>query len=305
MNNIPMKSSSPISSTDLNNLNNTTGTAVESNNITNINLPKTQAYKQQNNQVGNTQYAGPANQVGNMSHAAATNQVGNMQHAAAAGQTAPVMPDNRFQLNQSQNGMSHSNQTNCSTEAKPLPQLKKPVQKGQKVILDESGKITKLKVCLGWNVKNPECDIDVSAFMLGKNSKVIGDEWFVFYGQTESPDKSLNFTPQDNIDRQYISIDFSKLNKDTAKIVFVLTINEAFAKHLNFSMVYDAYIRILDFNSGNELISFKMTDYYQNVISMMIGELYLHNGSWKFNAIGNGVAKDLNGLCGLYGVNVE
>ena len=36
MNNIPMKSSSPISSTDLNNLNNTTGTAVESNNITNI-----------------------------------------------------------------------------------------------------------------------------------------------------------------------------------------------------------------------------------------------------------------------------
>jgi tellurium resistance protein TerD len=37
---------------------------------------------------------------------------------------------------------------------------------------------------------------------------------------------------------------------------------------------------------------------------MMIGELYLHNGAWKFNAIGNGVAKDLAGLCSLYGVQV-
>ena len=48
-----------------------------------------------------------------------------------------------------------------------------------------------------------------------------------------------------------------------------------------------------------------MTEYYTNVISMMIGELYIHNGTWKFNAIGNGVAKDLAGLCELYGVNVD
>jgi tellurium resistance protein TerD len=47
-----------------------------------------------------------------------------------------------------------------------------------------------------------------------------------------------------------------------------------------------------------------MDEYYTNVTSMMIGELYLHNGAWKFNAIGNGVAKDLAGLCGLYGVQV-
>ena len=47
-----------------------------------------------------------------------------------------------------------------------------------------------------------------------------------------------------------------------------------------------------------------MTDYYSNVISMMIGEVYQHNGTWKFNAVGNGVAKDLMGLCELYGVQV-
>ena len=47
-----------------------------------------------------------------------------------------------------------------------------------------------------------------------------------------------------------------------------------------------------------------MTEYYTNVISMMIGELYIHKGAWKFNAVGNGVAKDLADLCKLYGVEV-
>ena len=47
-----------------------------------------------------------------------------------------------------------------------------------------------------------------------------------------------------------------------------------------------------------------MDEYYSNVTSMMIGELYQHNGAWKFTAIGNGVAKDLAGLCEYYGVQV-
>ena len=69
-------------------------------------------------------------------------------------------------------------------------------------------------------------------------------------------------------------------------------------------MMQDAYIRI--FNDRNaECVSFQMREYYSNVISMMIGEIYQYNGSWKFHAVGNGVAKDLAGLCALYGVEVS
>ena len=66
--------------------------------------------------------------------------------------------------------------------------------------------------------------------------------------------------------------------------------------------VRDAYARILNDANEEELVSFQMTDYYPNVISMMICEIYLHNGNWKCTAVGNGVARDLAGLCGLYGV---
>lgn len=195
------------------------------------------------------------------------------------------------------------NQTK-SIVSQSIPPLLHTVQKGQKMQLFANSSATKIKACLGWNVTNAECDVDVSAFMLDSTVKVPGDNWFVFYGQPESPDSSIIFKSDEIIDRESISIDFTKLNPAVSKIVFVLTINEAYEKKLNFSMIKDAYIRILNFANNSELVSFKMDEYYSNVTSMMIGELYIHNGNWKFNAIGNGVAKDLAGLCELYGVQV-
>lgn len=185
-----------------------------------------------------------------------------------------------------------------------IPTLYNKIQKGQKFSLENCNKLTQISVKLGWNVLNQACDVDVSAFLLNNSGKVIGDDWFVFYGQETSPDGSTVFRADSGQDRECISINLDKLNSCVSKIVFVLTINEALEKNLNFSMLNDAYIRIIDTTHNSEIVSFQMTDYYPNVTSMMIGELYLYNGNWKFNAIGNGVAKDLAGLCELYGVQV-
>ena len=186
--------------------------------------------------------------------------------------------------------------------AKPIPALQHPAQKGQKVALSATP-LDGVNACFGWNTTDARCDVDVSAFLLGADGKVIGDDWFVFYGQELSPDQSTKFVANSAADREVIQIDLKKLNPQVQKIVFVLTINDALTNRLHFGMLKDAYVRIMD-QSGNELVSFMMTEYYNNVISMMIGELYQHNGAWKFNAIGNGVARDLAGLCELYGVQV-
>lgn len=162
-----------------------------------------------------------------------------------------------------------------------------------------------MDIRLGLNTKNPECDVDVSAFLVGKDGKVLDDSWFVFYGQPSSPDGSTTFTVLSNeTDRQKIVIDTAKLSSEIDKLIFVLSINEAAQKGLNFSIVCDAYLRILDAN-GNEICSYEMEDYYDNVVSMVIGEIYRHNADLKFNPVGNGMSKDLGGLCELYGVSVE
>lgn len=186
------------------------------------------------------------------------------------------------------------------------PALRNLIQKGQKVRIGTVGQLPRIRVALGWNVSNPQCDIDLSAYLLDATGKVPGDDWFVFYGQTSSPDGSVTLHVNVSAsDREFADIDFFKLNSSVRKIVFVLTINEALEHHLNFSMVKDAYIRILDSDSGHEIYSFMLTDYYDNVTSMMLGEIYLHNTEWKFNAIGNGVSRDLAGLCQLYGVETN
>lgn len=195
-------------------------------------------------------------------------------------------------------------QTPAAPVQKKLPAFTKPVQKGQKIPLSSGSPLSRLTACFGWNTTNAQCDVDVSAFLLGSDGRVLGDSWFVFYGQTESPDKSCSFQPIGSQDRETISIDFHRLHPDVKKIVFVLTINEAFEKRLHFGMMKDAYIRILG-PGQKEIASFQMTDYYSNVISMMIGEIYDYNGRWKFHAVGNGVARDLAGLCSLYGVQVS
>lgn len=182
------------------------------------------------------------------------------------------------------------------------------LKKGQKIALGQNGaQLDTIKVCLGWDVLNNNCDLDASAFLLGSDNRVIGDDWFVFYGQTNSPDGSVVHSGDSNGagdgDDEIITINTRQINAGVQRIAFVVTIDEALQKGLNFSMVQNAYVRVVD-NSGNQLARFDLTDYYQNVTAMVVGELYLHNGQWKFNAVGDGVAKDLAGLCGMYGVNV-
>lgn len=218
--------------------------------------------------------------------------------------TPPVEPDHV--RTSAENTSAPANIVTSSTPVaeKPIPPLSRQIQKGQKAALSENQiPPAKIYAKLGWNVTNAACDVDVSAFLLNNSGKVIGDPWFVFYGQEKSPDGSTVFFHGQGTDREIISIDFTKLNPDVTKIVFVLTIDKAFEKNLNFSMLKDAYVRIMD-ESDTELVSFKMEEYYSNVTSMMIGEVYQYKGAWKFNAIGNGVAKNLAGLCELYGVEV-
>lgn len=181
------------------------------------------------------------------------------------------------------------------------------LRKGQKLsLMRENPNLTAVEVSLGWRVQNPACDMDASAFLVGSNGKVVGDEWFVFYGQTSSPDGSVvHHGERGGTGEETLSIDLKKLHPSVKRIVFILTIHEALRQRLNFGMVSDAYIQVRDGRMGKGILRFRLDEYYSNVISMVVGELYEKNGEWRFNAVGNGVDRDLEGLCGLYGVQVE
>lgn len=261
----PMNVTKPIGAEQLENLNQKKGVVLNSDNVDILN---TSYYKKTGNTAGT-------------------------QNSVTAGSTT-VSQDT---------GQAQSTGQNADVRRITLPALSKRVSKGQKVPLTFSS--NKIKVNFGWNVNNSACDVDVSAFLLAGSGKVVGDDFFVFYGQESSPERSVLFKNVEEANvLQVFDIDTSILNPAVQKIVFVMTINDALENALNFSMLKDAYIQIVDPVTNTEVASFLVEEYYNNINSMMMGEVYLHNGAWKFNAIGNGVNKDLAGLCEFYGVQV-
>ena len=143
-------------------------------------------------------------------------------------------------------------------------------------------------------------------FFLAQTGKYWGIPGSFFTGRHRALIKAQNLLPKALAVVKPCGSNLDRLDTRVQRIVFVLTINEALENNLHFGMVKDAYIAIRkQVDKGNDIAGFLMTEYYTNVVSMMIGELYRHNGTWKFNAVGNGISKDLAGLCEWYGVAVD
>lgn len=66
----------------------------------------------------------------------------------------------------------------------------------------------------------------------------------------------------------------------------------------------NAYVRIVDDATGAELIWYDLEEDFSIETAIVVGEIYRHNGEWKFNATGSGFQGGLEALCVNYGVNV-
>ena len=268
--------------------------------------PGQQQFGQPTQQPGQQQYGQPMQQPGQQQYGQPMQQPGQQQFGQPMQQ-----PGQQFGQPMQQPGQQQFGQ--------PTPTMQRPattgvsLQKGQKVSLSKmNGALDQVLVGLGWDT-SPNAiphDLDVEVFMLGANDKVVGNDWFVFYNQLVSPDGSVRHSGDNKTgdavgDDETINVSLSRVSPQVSKLVFVVTINDAIQRGHNFSQIRNAYIRIVDMASNKELVRFNLTDYYPNVISMMVGELYRYNDEWKFNPIGDGTSDDLMGLCVRYGVNVQ
>ena len=317
---IPMKTTGAMSSNDLLALNRTAGAGMPTNNIGAAPMQQQFGNAQpgfQNNMNYNQPQQGGFNQ-GMASQPMQQNISQPMQNAQPQQNFSQPMQNAQPQQNFSQPMQNTQPQQNFSQPMQntqpPAPRQRPKgtgvqLKKGQKISLSQMNpQLAQIQVCLGWDILNQACDLDASAFMLGADNKVVGDDWFVFYGQPTSPDGSVTHSGDSDGsgvgDDEIITIDLKRISPNVKKVVFIVTINEALEKRLNFSMVQNAYVRVVDKSSNKELVKFMLTDYFATVTSMVVGELYNKGDQWRFNPVGNGYAEDLAGLCGVYGVNV-
>ncbi len=101
-----------------------------------------------------------------------------------------------------------------------------------------------------------------------------------------------------------INVDLKAVPPNITNIFFPVSIHDAHQRGQSFGQVTNAFIRVVDRSTGNELVRYDLTEDASTETAMTFGELYRHNGEWKFRAIGQGYASGLAGIARDYGVNI-
>ena len=172
--------------------------------------------------------------------------------------------------------------------------------------------LNKISVGLGWDVRatnGSAYDLDASAFMLGSNGKVRSDADFIFYNKLVSDCKSVmhqgdNRTGAGDGDDEVIKVELNKVPINVEKISFTVTIHDAISRGQNFGQITNAFIRVVNSETGNEVARYDLSEDASTVTAMIFGELYKHSGDWKFKAIGQGFNQGLGPLAQNYGVDI-
>ncbi len=187
------------------------------------------------------------------------------------------------------------------------------LKKGENVSLSKTDpNLKNVLLGLGWDARasdGADFDLDASLFMVGENGKVQNDDWFIFYNQLNSPCRSVEHTGDNRTgdgdgDDEAIKVALDKVPAHINRLVIAVTIHDAEARKQNFGMVLDAFVRLVNSDSDQEVLRFDLSEDYSTETAMVFGEIYRRGSEWKFRAVGQGYAGGLYTLCVQHGVSV-
>jgi tellurium resistance protein TerD len=188
------------------------------------------------------------------------------------------------------------------------------LSKGSNLSLSKADpQLRRAMIGLGWDPRTTageQFDLDASALLITAAGKVRSNDDFIFYNQLASADGSVihqgdNRTGEGEGDDEQILIDLAAVSQDIEKIVIVVSIDQAEARRQNFGQVRDAFCRVVNEDSDNEIVRYDLTEDAAAETCMIFSEIYRHNGDWKFRAVGQGYATGLRGIAKDFGIVLD
>lgn len=187
------------------------------------------------------------------------------------------------------------------------------LQKGGNVSLSkEAPGLSRFLLGLGWDTRKSDgadFDLDASAFLVDANGKVRSDADFIFFNQPAAADQSVvhqgdNLTGEGDGDDEVIVVDLSKIAADVDKVVIGVTIHEAETRKQNFGMVSNAFVRVVDEKSDEEVVRYDLSEDFSTETALVFGEIYRRDDEWKFRAVGQGFQGGLGPMARSFGVDI-
>lgn len=182
------------------------------------------------------------------------------------------------------------------------------LSKGARVNLEkEAPGLKNIKIGLGWNPNATDTggdfDLDASVFMIDSSGKTPTSKYFVFYNNNTSEDGSTvhegdNKTGEGDGDDEVVSVDLEKISDTVTEIIFVVTIHDSEERKQNFGQVPSSFIRIFD--GSTEIAKYELDEDFSTETAVEFGKLYKKDGSWRFQAVGNGYNGGLQSFVDKY-----
>lgn len=169
--------------------------------------------------------------------------------------------------------------------------------------------LKKLLIGLGWAPRKTDgqkFDLDASVFMLGANGLLAKQTDLIFYNTPKSSCGSVthmgdNQTGEGEGDDEKILVLLDQVPASIEKLVVTVSIDRFDERKQTFGMVDDSYIRLVNEDTGAEIARYDLGEDASTETAMVFGEVYRHDGGWKFKAVGQGYAAGINSLADLYG----
>ncbi|MEK3673302.1 MULTISPECIES: VWA domain-containing protein [unclassified Paenibacillus] len=176
--------------------------------------------------------------------------------------------------------------------------------KGQKVDITKGKGVRDLTIRLRWNTEHAGISVDAAAFLLSGQNRCERDEDFIFYGNPVSRDGTVSHTAEGE-NEESLLISLSGIPEQYARIAVTLTIYEGEQQNLRMKELSGLQLSLMDHKNGEELYRFDYGTDLSDETAVVAGELYRHQGEWKFSAVGSGFNGGLAALCKSYGLEVE
>ncbi|MEH7793870.1 TerD family protein [Bacillus safensis] len=196
---------------------------------------------------------------------------------------------------------------NGSKQDSPHEVTKKHLVKGQKLDLTKDNPaVDQIHIGLGWDLAGQPIDLDTQVFLLNEEDKLLSPKHLIYYHQQQSLDGAVRHLGDHQFgggyrDNEMIIMHLSRVSPDIHKIVVTATIHDAHERQHHFGQVTNAYVRLTDQISQQEICTFQLTEDYSYCTSIICAELTRDQEEWKITATGQGTTLDLNDLCRIYG----
>lgn len=178
------------------------------------------------------------------------------------------------------------------------------LKKGQRISLTKEEPDLKQIMCgLGWDVApksggffggGKQFDLDSSVICLDADKKLTDVKNIIYFGNLRHSSSAIahqgdNLTGAGEGDDEVINIDLPLIPPSIIYLVFAINIYKCQNRRQDFSMVDNAFVRLVNRTNNKELARYNLSGAeYRDMTGMILAEVYRHNNEWKMAAVGNG-----------------